>query len=245
MPLNSAFPALLVPAFCRAFARFSRRPEGSRGLSLLQPCCGLSVADGRAPISRTLEGFEGLQPQAGFIQTSAPVVCCIMSKTVFSESPGRTPAAFQGWELNPCPCGLSLTSEGKDMANIWKWKIFFQKCKKNLLLQKDTINENQAFIPIKKIAKFSASPDRSARLSPECAVLWHIRPHPQHSPHIPQMPLFLNDYKCNILTINIKHSFQNCGLALKTLKYNTLQKTRTWQNTIHWNTTTYTKSKSL
>lgn len=38
MPLISAFPALLVPAFCRAFARFSRRPEGSPGLCSLVPC---------------------------------------------------------------------------------------------------------------------------------------------------------------------------------------------------------------
>ena len=131
MPLNSAFPALLVPAFCRAFARFSRRPEGSRGLSLLQPCCGLSVADGRAPISHTLEGFEGLQPQAGLVQTSVPVVCCIMSKNYFSESPGRSPDLLSRLRPQPVPLWAFLNFRGQRyseyliLSNILR-KIFKQ-----------------------------------------------------------------------------------------------------------------------
>ena len=121
----SAFPALLIPDFCPpVLGGFSRYPECSRGLSLLQPCCSLSVADGRAPISRTLEGFEGLQPQAGFIQMSAPVWCCIMSKNYILKVPEELRPPFKVETSTRALMGFPLTSEGKDIANILNFQIF-------------------------------------------------------------------------------------------------------------------------
>lgn len=81
MPLNSAFPALLFRNFCPpVLGGFSRYSEGSRGLSLLQPCCRLSVADGRAPISHTLEGLRACSRQGGIREARPLSWCCIMSR---------------------------------------------------------------------------------------------------------------------------------------------------------------------
>ena len=109
MPLNSAFPALLFRDFRPpVLGGFSRHPEGSRGCPLSAPCAGAAVAAWTLPDFAHPRRLEGLQPQAGFIQLSAPVWCCIMSKNYFSESPGRSPDLLSRLRPQPVPLWASL-----------------------------------------------------------------------------------------------------------------------------------------